>query len=140
MLLIQCDLLPHMAWAREGNLRSTGSAPVCLWQAALPAHGLCSEPDGCLGIVEGEGWSHLVVPLSPWEIPCELLSPGAWQMCWSWALCQQNPPSCPFQSVGRVWAGRARSLVPSSEQEGPALAGCGMCWHHQSCPKCLKVY
>lgn len=70
----------------------------------------------------------LVVPLSPWEIPCELLPPGSLADVGSWALCQQNPPLVPLPKCGQsLGQGELRAQCPAVNRKGlPWLAmGCG---------------
>lgn len=71
-----------------------------------------------------------VVTVVPCEIPSELLSPGAWQMCWSWALCQQNPPLVPFPKCGHsLGQGELRAQCPVVNWKGlPWLVSLAVGW------------
>uniref|UniRef100_A0A8C5IXX5 Gametocyte specific factor 1 n=1 Tax=Junco hyemalis TaxID=40217 RepID=A0A8C5IXX5_JUNHY len=128
--LIQCPLVKHhwirarrfpyhLVKCKESNPEIAKKLATCPFNARhlVPQADLSNHIMKCndKAFVEQD----VGCSLSPWDIPCELLSLGAWQMCWSWALCQQNPlPLFPFQSVVRVW-GRGNK----DGQEGAALAG-----------------
>lgn len=98
-----CSVTCFLTWPgpEKETLRSIDTAPVCLWQAALPAHGLCSGTDGqCAGEKGGHtSWSLWVLGRS--LVSSCLLGPGR---CAGVGPCVSRIlPSCPFQNVVTVW-------------------------------------
>lgn len=112
-----------VTWTREGNPNEHRYCSVYLWQAALPAHGLCSGTDGCLGIVQGERWSHL------WSLGVlgrSLVSSWGPGRCWEFgSMSAESSPHALSKVWSEFWAGGAQSSVPSCEQEGWLAVGCG---------------
>lgn len=102
-------------------LLCAGGRLLCLpmvWvQGLLDVWTMCRE----------ERWSHLVVAVIPWEIPCELLGPGR---------CAGGGPrvsrilsSCPFQSVVTVWGRGKGAQCPAVNRKGlPWLVSLTVGW------------